>query len=97
MWKTLFRQQFRRELRRAGLFWISRLPLRTRCRRIEDVDSGVDPDPVGYQHAGNDGPRNAARIKAMRPDVPVIMTPLRDPTPSERSVARGGRRSDQAG
>jgi hypothetical protein len=58
--EMLFRQQFRRDLRVGRFTMICPVGSRSPAVHNRCQDRVVDIDPVGHQHAGNDGTRTIA-------------------------------------
>jgi CheY-like chemotaxis protein len=88
--EALFRQQFRRELRAERFTLDFSASASDALRRIEDVEAELILILSDINMPGMTGLEMLPRIKAMRPDVPVIMiTAYADSKTEANALSRG--------
>jgi CheY-like chemotaxis protein len=88
--EALFRQQFRRELRAERFILDFSASASDALRRIEDVEAELILILSDINMPGMTGLEMLPRIKAMRPDVPVIMiTAYADSNTEANALSRG--------
>ena len=88
--ESLFRQQFRRDLRSGRFRWNSRRRRRSRWSAPTNFATLAGPDPVRHQHARHERAGDAAQGARQAPDVPVIMiTAYGDAETRTKAIERG--------
>ena len=88
--EALFRQQFRRELRAERFILDFSASASEAVRRIEEVEAQLILILSDINMPGMTGLEMLPRIKAMRPDVPVIMiTAYADSKTEANALSRG--------
>jgi len=88
--EALFRQQFRRELRAERFILDFSTSASDALQRIEEVDAQLILILSDINMPGMTGLEMLPRIKAMRPDVPVIMiTAYADSKTEANALSRG--------
>jgi CheY-like chemotaxis protein len=88
--EALFRQQFRRELRAERFILDFSTSASDALRRIEEVEAQLILILSDINMPGMTGLELLPRIKAMRPDVPVIMiTAYADAKTEANALSRG--------
>jgi CheY-like chemotaxis protein len=88
--EALFRQQFRRELRAERFILDFSTSASDALRRIEEVEAQLILILSDINMPGMTGLEMLPRIKAMRPDVPVIMiTAYADSKTEANALSRG--------
>ena len=88
--EALFRQQFRRELRAERFILDFSTSASDALRRIEEVEAELILILSDINMPGMTGLEMLPRIKAMRPDVPVIMiTAYADSKTEANALSRG--------
>ena len=88
--EALFRQQFRRELRAERFILDFSTSASDALQRIEEVEAQLILILSDINMPGMTGLEMLPRIKAMRPDVPVIMiTAYADSKTEANALARG--------
>ena len=88
--ETLFRQQFRRELRAQRFILDFSASAADALRRIADIEAELILILSDINMPGMTGLEMLPRVKAMRPDVPVIMiTAYADSRTEASALSRG--------
>jgi CheY-like chemotaxis protein len=88
--EALFRQQFRRELRAQRFVLDFSASAADALRRIEDIEAELILILSDINMPGMTGLEMLPRVKAMRPDVPVIMiTAYADSRTEASALSRG--------
>src|SRR6202035_3439912 len=88
--EALFRQQFRRELRAERFILDFSASAPEALRRIEEVEAELILILSDINMPGMTGLEMLPRIKAMRPDVPVIMITAYGDPDTKRKAIEGG-------